>query len=122
VTITGSSCRGCSPFHYYDDEVRNRAKASLQLVLRTLKKLFIEEKENTEYTVADIAAAAAKIYGPVDPETISLGLYLAQEFGVLGGSRGNPVLRSSAYLEGQRSQTPRQAILRVLMHLNQSLL
>jgi hypothetical protein len=131
-------------FHYYDDEVRNRAKASLQLVLGTLKKLFIEEKENTEYTAADIAAAAAKMYGTVNPETISLGLYLAQEFGVLGESRSNPaqteilslrigesiatmkdidnawdnnVLRSSAYLEGQRSLTPRQAILRVLYDL-----
>ncbi len=131
-------------FDYYDDEVRNRAKTSVQLVLRTLKKLFIEEKENTEYTAADIAAGAAKMYGTVDPQTISLGLYLAQEFGVLGGSRLNPeqseilslrigesiatmkdidnawdnnVLRSSAYLEGQRSQTPRQAILRVLYGL-----
>ena len=71
-------------------KVRFRARTSFQLVLRVLKRLHKTEPENTQHTTADIEQTAREMGEAVVPEMISLGLYVAEEFSVLGGCNWNP--------------------------------
>src|SRR5260370_10987874 len=133
-------------FHYCEEEaVRNLARESLQIVLHALQHLFETDEEEKEYTLAEIEAQARKMYDKVEPQNISLGLYLAQEFGVFATLRVNPQQQSetlglrigesiirikdirnawddtikhrSSYLQRQRAPGYRQAFLRSLHDL-----
>lgn len=80
-------------FHYCADEDTLRvAKKSVQVVVQTLQELFAEAAVDfPQFTPAEIEAKARGIDPEVKSETIQLGLYLAQEFSVLGGySPNNP--------------------------------
>jgi TIR domain len=130
-------------FHYCEeDAVRNHARKSVQIVLHVLQYLFETDEEEKEYTLAQIYAQANNMFENVAPQSISLGLYLAEEFGVFAMLRRNPEQQSeisalrigegiirikdirnawddhikqrSSYLERQRGPESRQAFLRSL--------
>src|SRR5712691_4896825 len=68
-----------------DPDLLRFGKHSAGVVLRALHNLFEQELEHgdqREYTQADIEAEAKKLNAPLEPETIRVGLYLAEEFGV----------------------------------------
>lgn len=80
-------------FHYCADEATLRiAKTSVEVVVRTLQELYKEAPADyPQFTPAEIETKARSIDAGVKPETIQLGLYLAQEFNTLGGwSPNNP--------------------------------
>lgn len=74
-------------FHYCADEDTLRvAKQSVEIVVQALQELFSEATvDYPQFTPAEIEAKARSIDAEIKPETIQLGLYLAQEFNVLGG-------------------------------------
>jgi hypothetical protein len=133
-------------FHYCEEEaVRNLARESVQIVLHVLQHLFETDEEEKEYTPAEIEAQVRKMYDKVEPQNISLGLYLAEEFGVFATLRRNPQQQSEtlglrigegiirikdipkawddhikqrgSYLERQRAPEYRQAFMRSLHDL-----
>jgi uncharacterized protein (TIGR02391 family) len=78
-------------FHYCGDpDALRLARTSVEVVLRVLQNMFDVEMDKTDFSPADVEAHAHKMFGvPSPPETIRLGLYLAQNFGVLAGWSGN---------------------------------
>jgi hypothetical protein len=73
-------------FHYCaEPEALRLAKESVKVVAHSLRELYLKQPDRTEFTPADVESCAHEIYGHLHPQTISLGLYLAQEFGVLVG-------------------------------------
>src|SRR2546425_3030315 len=69
-------------FEYCGDaDIQRLAKSSLEIVIHVLQNLFEVEMEKTDFTPADVEAHARKLYDIIEPETVNLGLYLAQEFG-----------------------------------------
>jgi serine/threonine protein kinase len=91
VNRTGSNEEEFLPlalaFHYSEDpDTVTRARTSIEIVLRVLQNLFDVELDKTDFTPTDVEAHAAKMYdNPPARSVIQLGLYLAQEFGVLAG-------------------------------------
>ena len=78
-------------FHYSGDrDITRLARTSVEIVLHVLQNMFDVEMEKVDFTPAEVEAHARKMYDVVDPENIKLGLYLAQDFGVLGGWSTNP--------------------------------
>jgi serine/threonine protein kinase len=86
-----------------DREILDRAKRSLELVLRILRNLF-DEPEKTDFTIADMQFQAIKLNGREAPEDdLFLGTYLASDFGVLAGWNGNLVQLELAWVRvGER--------------------
>jgi len=77
-------------FHYCaNSDALNLAKKSVEVLIHVLQNLFEVELERLDFTPADIEARARKMYDFVSPETITLGLYFAEEFGVFGGRSWN---------------------------------
>jgi hypothetical protein len=74
-------------FEYCEDvDIQRLAKRSVEVVLQVLQNLFEVEMEKTDFTAADVETHARKMFDTIDPETVNLGLYLAQEFaGVFSG-------------------------------------
>jgi serine/threonine protein kinase len=72
-----------------DPQYQQAAKESVGVVASVLQDLFLTEPRQTEFTVADIEARAAKLHQNGEPATIRLGLYLCGEFGWLAGWGGN---------------------------------
>lgn len=81
-------------FQYCGDvEALRLGKTSVQVVLRALRTLFerdLDEREPKDYTPANIEEEAKKQNAVIEPETIRVGLHLADEFGVFAGTRRNP--------------------------------
>jgi predicted KAP-like P-loop ATPase len=85
-------------FHYCGDKDALRfGKASVEVVLRALRALFeheLEDGQAGDYSPANVEAEVKKQHAEIRAETIRVGLYLAQEFGVLAGMRQNPTQTS----------------------------
>ena len=78
-------------FHYAgDQDIVRIARASVTIVLHVLQNMFDVEMEKVDFTPAEVEAHARKLYDIVDPDHIKLGLYLARDFGALGGWGMNP--------------------------------
>ncbi len=78
-------------FHYCGDADGLRlAKRSAEVVVHVLQNLFEIQPDKTDFTPSDVEAHARTMYDSIEPETIRLGLYLVQEFGVLAQWSGNP--------------------------------
>jgi len=58
-------------------------------VLYALKELFLKHDEDKFFTESEVETEARHLGRPVDPNTVWLGLYLAEYFNVLGGWRPN---------------------------------
>ena len=73
------------------------AKQSVATVLYALTALFLKHDDDQMHTVDQIEAQAKELGRAVGPDTVWLGLYFAEEFGVLGGwaSADNPAIKSS---------------------------
>lgn len=80
-------------FHYCgDSEALRIGKTSVEVVLRAVRALFekeLEQGDQKEYSPANIEAEARQQNAEIKPETIRVGLYLAEEFGVFAGMRRN---------------------------------
>src|SRR5690242_8594648 len=63
-----------------DPMARRRARASFELVLRVLSKLFESEDLKSQFDVSEIAGLASKMFEGISRDDIWLGLYLASEF------------------------------------------
>lgn len=72
-----------------DSNVLSFAKYATAVVLRTLRNLFEVELQKGTFSYAEIESHARKIYDLVEAETIKLGLYLSQEFGLFSGYTSN---------------------------------
>lgn len=74
-----------------DPSIRRSAKTGLTLVLHALRHMYLGTETDTGYVFNDIKQAVNELFPDriVDDDTLKLGLYLAQDFGILGGSR-NP--------------------------------
>jgi len=78
-------------FHYSGDpDFIRMARTSVEIVLHVLQNMFDVEMEKIDFTPADVEAHAHRMYDVVYPDNIKLGLYLAQDFGALGGWSTNP--------------------------------
>ena len=75
--------------HSGDSDALRLARKSLEVVLHVLQNMFEVEWEKTDFTPADVEAHARKMYEIVEPETIWMGLYLAQEFNAFSQWSGN---------------------------------
>ncbi|HWY55427.1 MAG TPA: protein kinase [Terriglobales bacterium] len=77
-------------FHYSGDpQYEQSAKESVKIVASVLQDLFLTEPGQTDFTLANIEARAAKMHQNGEPQTIRLGLYLSGEFGWLAGWGGD---------------------------------
>lgn len=64
------------------------AKQSVEIVASVLMALFPDSTEDKWFSFEELDAQARKMFGAIDPQTIALGLYLAPDFNLLAGSRG----------------------------------
>jgi hypothetical protein len=96
VNRTGSNEEEYLPlalaFHYSEDrDTVTRARTSVEIILHVLQNMFDVELDKTDFTLADVEAHVAEMYDlPPATSVIKLGMYLAQEFGVLAGWSHNP--------------------------------
>lgn len=74
-----------------DSGTRDRAKVALTIVLQGLKNMFKGEPYGTNFILSDLRRHIVELYPGrnIDDVTLNLGLYLAQDFGVLGVQRLN---------------------------------
>src|ERR1700688_22002 len=74
-----------------DAQLKETAKLGLTVVLHALQNMGVGEPKEAGYTFDDLKRHVYDIYPSrkFDDETLKLGLYLAQDFGVLGGFRFN---------------------------------
>lgn len=78
-------------FHYSGDpDIIRTARTSVEIVLHVLQNLFDIEMDKIDFKPADVEAHARRMYDVVDRDNIRMGLYLAQDFGALGGWLTNP--------------------------------
>jgi serine/threonine protein kinase len=70
-------------------QLRGQAKFATTIVLHTLQQMFAGERKKEGFVLADLRHHVEAIYAnkSFDDETLRLGLYLAQDFGVLMGWR-----------------------------------
>jgi hypothetical protein len=75
-----------------DPDALRLARKAAEIVIHALQNLFEDrESEKKHFTIAELEIRARKIFGVIDPQTITLGLYFIQEFnGVHGGLGGSP--------------------------------
>jgi uncharacterized protein (TIGR02391 family) len=66
-----------------DDQFFRKAEAAFTSTVRVLRHLFRAERKGISYTPDVLLEKAAAMGEPLDAEEIALGLYLAQEFGIL---------------------------------------
>jgi uncharacterized protein (TIGR02391 family) len=72
-------------FALIEGELHDRAGFGTTVVLHALKNLFEVNLPTTDYGLAELCEHVAKMYpGGVPHDDVKLGLYLAQDFGVLG--------------------------------------
>jgi hypothetical protein len=77
-------------FYFYDDpETVYRVRNCFEITLHTLKELFLTSDEGMQFGVEDVENKARELGRALGNDTIALGLYLAQEFGVLGTYQRN---------------------------------
>ena len=77
-------------FHFYGDiDVLLLAKRSVNIVASALIALFPDSTEDKWFSFEELHTQARKMFGAIDPRTIALGLYLAPEFNLLAGSKGD---------------------------------
>jgi serine/threonine protein kinase len=65
------------------------AKRSVEMLARVLIALFPESPEDKFFLLEEIEKQYREMFGEVDPQQIRLGLFLAQEFNLLAGWKGN---------------------------------
>ncbi len=76
-------------FYFYDAGPVLAVRASLETTLVTLKELFLKSDDVMQFSTAELESKARELGRVTDRDTIWLGLYLAQEFGALGGYQWN---------------------------------
>lgn len=74
-----------------DNLLIEEAKSAVSIVLHALQNMSIGEPNEKGYTLDDLKRHVSELYHhrDFDDETLKLGLYLAQDFGVLAGVRLN---------------------------------
>lgn len=74
-----------------NSRLRDEAKAATTLVFHALKAMYKLEQKKEGFVVEDLRSHVEEKYPnrKFDPSTLALGLYLAKDFGVLGGYRLN---------------------------------
>ena len=74
-----------------------QAKESVTTVLHAMKALFLKHEEDQWFTDAQVELQARELGRTLNPNTVWLGLYLVEEFSVLGGWQpaDNPTLKKS---------------------------
>ncbi|MBZ5699133.1 MAG: protein kinase family protein [Acidobacteriia bacterium] len=76
-------------FHYCGNaDTLLLAKRSVELIVRVLIELFPDSPEDKWFSLHEIEIQSRKMFGEIDPKQIRLGLYLAPEFNLLAGWRG----------------------------------
>jgi serine/threonine protein kinase len=76
-------------FHYCGNaETLLLAKRSVEMIARVLMELFPDSPEDKWFSMEEIVIQFRKNFGNIEPRQISLGLYLAPEFNLLAGWRG----------------------------------
>lgn len=76
-------------FHFCGNtEILLLAKRSVNVVASVLMALFPDSTEDKLFSVEELETHAKKMFGAIDPQTITLGLYLAPEFSLLAGWKG----------------------------------
>jgi hypothetical protein len=75
-----------------NSELRETAKFALTTILHVLQNMAVGDPKDVGYSFDDLKRHVNDIYPNrrFDDETLKLGLYLARDFGVLGGLRNNP--------------------------------
>jgi uncharacterized protein (TIGR02391 family) len=76
-------CSGSFAVLPSDDEFYRRAEAAFTVTVRVLRHLFRTEDKGVSYSPDVLMEKATAMGEPLDAKQIALGLYLAQDFGIL---------------------------------------
>jgi diguanylate cyclase (GGDEF)-like protein len=77
-------------FHFCGNmEILLSATQAVKAVASVLLALFPDSTEDKWFLFEELESKARKMFGAIDPQTIALGLYLAPEFNLLAGWKGD---------------------------------
>ncbi len=71
-------------FHYCNEHIEDRARKCVSVVFQTLQSLHDTQADKAQFMFDDLEAEAGKIFAPPPmAEALKLGLYLANDMGIL---------------------------------------